>query len=378
MTTVEGRKLLFIKMIEGQPEQLWYSAECGPWSAWSFFNSSQSLEAWDRIHQERLKGLEQVALGTVLFRYQCKTHHNFHSEQPARSLMFRLPMMQEVFAYTKMIECDLCEVGDLKDPETQQPIKKSLLICTTSQRMYDLLHGRKRRHQHHHQPIEGSVKWNERIARSRFTENYPRKFARQIAQLWKHTQVPREKPFSDFALVTTRSDDVDSPPPKRQKIRAAPPKAPHLIEVSELPCVKRRKLEKQPDQESPQSEIAQQTFAEICRKVDDKTSRVGKRRIDAQDVIIQDLQKWFPDKQIWCAITCRGTDRLQEPPANLKSAEAPWRKTIFAHRSTGKILVTKDWEEWGVFPKKQLIRSGCPARLSITVFAHNPIAVAKP
>lgn len=379
LKTQAGRYLLFTKIIEGQPEDVWYSPECRPWSAWSFFNSSQSLEAWDRIHQERLEGLEQVALGTVIFRYQCKRHHHFHWEQPDRSLMFRLPMMQEVFAYTKMIECDLCEVGDLKDPETQLPIKKSLLICTTSQRMYDMFHGRKCRHQHHHQPIEGSVKWKgERIARSRFTENYPRKFARQIALLWKHPRVPREKPFSDFALVTTRGDDAESPPSKRQRIRAAPPKAPHLIDISEMPCVKRRKLEKQPDQTSQHSEIVQQVFTDICRKVDEKTPRVGKRRFDSTDEIIQDLQKWFPEKQIKCAITCRGTDRLQGPPANLNSSEAPWRKTIFVHRTTGKILITRDWEEWGVLPKRQLIRTGCPARLSITVFAHNPVATPQP
>ena len=377
LTTIEGRRMMFLKVVEGQPDHLWYSPECRPWSAWSSFNSSVSLEAWDRIYRERLKGLEQVALGTVLFRYQCKQHNHFHWEQPDRSLMFRLPMMQEVFAYTKMIECDLCEVGDLKDPETQFPIKKGLLICTTSQKLFDLLHGRKCRHQHHHQPIEGSVKWKgERIARSRFTENYPRKFARQIARLWKQSSVPREKPFSDFVLVTTRSDD-DPPPLKRARIRAAPPKAPHMIEVSELPNLKRRKLEKQPDNESHHSELAQQAFTEICRRVDEKTPRVGKRRLNTNDEIIQSLQKWFPDKQLYCGLTCRGTDRLQEPPADLKSAEAPWRKTIFVHRTSGKILITKDWEEWGTLPKRQLIRTGCPSRLSITVFAHNPVEVPR-
>ena len=378
LTTIEGRKLLFLKIVEGQPDQLWYSPECRPWSAWSSFNSSVSLEAWDRIYQERLKGLEQVALGTVLFRYQCRQHHHFHWEQPDRSLMFRLPMMQEVFAYTKMIECDLCEVGDLKDPETQCPIKKGLLICATSQRLFDLLHGRKCRHQHHHQPIEGSVKWKgERIARSRFTENYPRKFARQIARLWKQSSVPREKPFSDFVLVTTRSDD-DPPPLKRARIRAAPAKAPHMIEVSELPSLKRRKLEKQPDNESQQSEVAQQAFTEICRLADEKTPRVGKRRLGTHDEILQKIQKWLPDKQIYCGLTCRGTDRLQAPPVDLNPAEAPWRKTIFVHRTSGKILITKEWEEWGTLPKRQLIRAGCPSRLSITVYAHNPIEVQRP
>ena len=90
------------------------------------------------------------------------------------------------------------------------------------------------------------------------------------------------------------------------------------IDISEMPCVKRRKLEKQPDQKSQHSEIVQQVFTDICRKVDEKTPRVGKRRFDSTDEIIQDLQKWFPEKHIKCAITCRGTDCLQGPPADLK------------------------------------------------------------
>ena len=376
LSTQEGRIRLFQLLCSSKPEHLWFSPECRPWSAWSAFNSCQSLEAWDRTYQDRLKGLEQVALGLVLFRFQSALNRHFHWEQPSRSMMFRLPFMQEVFSYTKMIECDLCEVGDLRDPISHQHIKKGLLICTTSKNLFEQFHGRRCRHDHPHQSVEGSVHWQgQRISRSRYTENYPRKFARQIAQLWKKQSFPREKPFSDpiFAAAASASPEEVSPPLKRRRLRATPPKAPHMIEVSELPCVKRRKTDKQPDH----APSATQAFAEVCRKVDERTPRVGKRRFTEQDDIIKELQPWFPDKQLVVGLSCRGTDRLQAPPKDLISSETPWRKTICVHRHSGKIVVTKDWEEWGTLSQRQLIRAGCPARLSITVFARNPLESVK-
>ena len=293
LSTCEGRSVLFHLICGEQPEHLWFSPVCRPWSAWSSFNSSQSLEAWDRIYQDRLKGLEQVALGIVLFRFQIEHHRHFHWEQPLRSMMFRLPFMQEVLSYTKMIECDLCEVGDLRDPMNNQHIKKGLLICTTSQRLFDQFHGRRCHHHHPHQTIEGSVHWQgQRISRSKYTEHYPRKFARQIVQVWKKSAFPREKPFSDPIFAVADSTEEPDRPLKRRKLRAIPPKAPHMIEVSELPSVKRRKTDKQPD-DVPN---IQHAFAEICRKIDDRTPRVGKRQFSDNDEIMKSLQDWFPDK----------------------------------------------------------------------------------
>ena len=119
-------------IIEEDPSHLWYSPVCRPWSAWSFLNGSLSRDAWTQLYADRLKGLEQVALGIVLFRIQTARLHHMHWEQPSRSLMFRLPHMQEVFAYTKMAEFDLCEVANYQDPKTFKHIKKGLLLCTTS------------------------------------------------------------------------------------------------------------------------------------------------------------------------------------------------------------------------------------------------------
>ena len=43
LSTPQGRQVLFEKLIVNPPRHLWYSPECGPWSAWSQFNGSVSV-----------------------------------------------------------------------------------------------------------------------------------------------------------------------------------------------------------------------------------------------------------------------------------------------------------------------------------------------
>ena len=366
--TQEGRRNLFVTIIEEDPSHLWYSPVCRPWSAWSFLNGSLSRDAWTQLYADRLKGLEQVALGIVLFRIQTARHHHMHWEQPSRSLMFRLPHMQEVFAYTKMAEFDLCEVANYQDPKTLKHIKKGLLLCTTSQKMFECFHGRKCRRNHDHQPIEGStIHKGESISRSRFSESYPRKFVRQIIHVLQKTG-RSEVPFADAILASTISE-AEGPASKRPRIRAAPAVAPRWIEPSELPCVKRRKLDKQAD---PTPSLLDD-FSRVFKLIDSATPRVGKVTHHSTEPILQSIQKWFPEKVVVMGVSCRGTDRLQTPPKELHPDEAPLRITISCHRTNGKYFVTETWEEWQHLAQRQLVRSsGCPARLSITVFARNP------
>lgn len=65
----EGRTMLFKGLLQKQPENVWFSPACGPWSGWSTLNGSRSVEAWDELQESRMKHLEQIALGVVLLRY---------------------------------------------------------------------------------------------------------------------------------------------------------------------------------------------------------------------------------------------------------------------------------------------------------------------
>lgn len=193
----DGRRLLFETLIQTTPRNVWFSPTCGPWSGWSNLNGSKSIEAWDKLQALRLNHLEQVAPGIVLLRYQLENSHDFHWEQPATSMMFRLPYLKEPFYYTLLIDLDMCVAGDLKDPENGKPIKKGLHILTTSTSFHAEMQGLRCCGNHpEHQTIEGSVHLKGQLMnRSKYTELYPRKFARKVARILCSQKILKEKPM---------------------------------------------------------------------------------------------------------------------------------------------------------------------------------------
>ena len=136
------------------------SPTCGPWSKWSQFNCQRSLQSWDQINSDRADMLIQVALCLVLCRYQHRRQQHAHWEQPKGSLMMKLPQVQEISRYMIAAKPDLCNAGDLTDPQSMQPIKKGLEINTTSRKMYETLDPLKCDHKHNHQVIEQSPEPN--------------------------------------------------------------------------------------------------------------------------------------------------------------------------------------------------------------------------
>ena len=188
--------MLFKSVLQKRPENVWFSPACGPWSGWSTLNGSRSVEAWDELQESRMKHLEQIALGVVLLRYQRSQGRHFHWEQSQASLMFKLPYLSEVHHYTKAVEFDMCQAGNLQDPESGKFIKKGMTILSTSQRVLNSLKNKKCHGNHDHQVIEGSVKVGpNRMNRSTFSEAYPRKFARDLAKVLCKAVFPRERPI---------------------------------------------------------------------------------------------------------------------------------------------------------------------------------------
>ena len=89
--TQAGRRDLFEQTIQEDPQNIWFSPSCGPWCAFSDLNGSRSIEAWEKMHHNRIEHLQDLALGIVLLQHQIETGNHLHWEQPQRSLMFRLP-----------------------------------------------------------------------------------------------------------------------------------------------------------------------------------------------------------------------------------------------------------------------------------------------
>ena len=361
--TSEGRHTLFQELVTKLPRHLWYSPMCGPWCAFSALNASKSAEAFADIQSHRYHHIADLALGLVLLRFQLNVGNHLHWEQPGRSLMFRSPLLKEVFEHTWCAQFDLCQIGDLRDPVSKLKIKKSLEVLTTSQVVFKGLHGHVCRKNHEHQTIEGTVRVGDQtIARSKFTENYPRKFARLVALTLRR----------DLTSSVIRRDECFalSESSRRSKYpRLTLPevaKVPRTISPSELPEGKRRRMT------GKQTVIsASQSWHELFVEIDRIVPRVGKRHLDDPS-LLKKIQELLPEKTIRFAVACRGTDRALGPIRPVCPGEAPFRKCLFSHRVSGELLIEENWEHWENLSQAKIQRKGQTCRLNITLFASNP------
>jgi hypothetical protein len=84
----------------------------------------------------------------------------------------------------------MCRVGNLRDPKTGFAMKKGMQVLTTHHVIFKALHGRTCNGEHVHQPIEGSTTvQGETMLRTKYTEVYPRKFARLIAKTMSQSKL---------------------------------------------------------------------------------------------------------------------------------------------------------------------------------------------
>ena len=379
LMTTEGRKVLFIELVSRKPRHLWFSPECGPWSAWSNLNQMKSIELWDKINNERIANLEQLALGVVLLRYQRSQGNHFHWEQPGRSNMFRTPLLQELYTKTVAAEFDMCNLGELVDPLNGKLIKKAMVVMTTSEILQRALHGHHCKKNHDHQAIEGTTRHDGKvISRSTFTEQYPRKFVRYVARILLQKHTLGSKPIDwekQEAMVTTASSHA----PKRRRlsfvptVRSQSQKHPRVTQEGDDNETKRiRLLSKGPvGKQSTETEISE--WEQILRDISPKLPRVGRSEVKDSQILqrIQDLIG--PQNSVKSVVGGKGMNRTTGPLRIFGHGEAPWRKLVYLHRNTGKVHGIHQWEKWEDLSKRQLVRTGYPSSVAITIFTGNPL-----
>ena len=366
----DGRSILFTELHHCHPRHVWFAPICKPWCAFSNLNGSQSLEKWEELQESRRRHLEQLALGIVIYRFQQKHGNHLHWEQPRGSLMLKLPLLKELYEGTSSAELDMCQFG-LQDPQSMEPIRKGMVIMTTSKMIYQHLHGRTCQGTHdHHQRIEGTTKIDgNRILRSQFSENYPRKFARSIAiQLLKKPNDDHIK--TDCFVSLARSLDIGVDDRLRKKPRLsmfrAKSEASRVSEPSTTEPAKRRRMEVK--QHPPSLD---QDWKSIFEKCSPLVARVGKKVIEDPD-LIKEIQNLIEDKTVCFIVAGRGTDRTMPPCKETVPGEAPFRKSVFVHRISNKLLIEDEWESWENLSKRQLVRSSHPCKFCKTIFARNP------
>ena len=279
--------------------------------------------------------------------------------------MFKLPYLQEVFWYTLAVDVDLCTAGNLKDPLNGKHIRKGLTIVTTSPKLSQELQGYRCAGHHEHQVIEGQTKVNgQNVLRSAFTEQYPRKFARQLATILCKLNRHREPPYRSLQLLAetlVSGEHPDAPASKKPRVRRQ--KVSRVREVSQLPWGKRLR---QNGKTTPLSN--EQNWEQIMNQVNKLVPRVGKVVI-RDSTIVQEIQNLITDKQIQFVVASRGTSRTIPPPFGVQKGEAPFRRSVFTERGTGNLKAEEEWEYWEDLAKRNIVRPSHPTKLNITMFA---------
>ena len=334
---IENRKKLFQGIVRRKPRSIWFSPECAPWCAWSNLNCSKGEVTLQKILEAREQNLWQLALAVVLFRYQKAVSRHFHLEQPFGSLMLLMPCVQEIVDQTSRCCFDMCRMGELRNPNNDQFIRKRLVVQTTSNALRHLLDGKTCHRDHLHQHIAGSIRTPAgNIALSKFTENYPKKFARQVVRtllLEKEWDIP----------VYVGEEEVDHPTKRR---RLGSKKSP--AEIAQL--------------------FTSVNWQTVLKVADTVTPRVGLLLVHSGD-LMQMIEKLHPNHQIHHIVLCRGTDRYVGPSQTMPKGVAPLRKRACIRRRFEDIQVDDEWESWERLTQKGLRRKDVAARVSLTIFA---------
>ena len=343
LQTTTGRQKLFHSLVIRRPKHLWFSPECRPWCLWSNLNIQRSLETQEKIITDRDQSLWQISLGLVLFKYQVQQGNHFHMEQPRGSQMWKVPGIQDIVNHTYQCCFDLCTVGNLKDPHTKIPIRKGLTVCSTSADLFHSLHGRYCSGQHQHKVIAGSTTVDGRnLAMTKYTENYPRKFARQVAKVLLHQR-------GQVILVAS-----DHPTKRRRLGEKMSPMA----------------IEKQ----FPSTCVNWQT---VMHKVDQLAPRVGVKTLEDPELFLW-INQLCPQHHIKKIVACRGMNRYIGPGERLEKGIAPLRRMIRIRRIHEDIDVDSEWEPWEKLSLKGLRRKCVPTRVGLTIFASCKTNSAEP
>eukprot|EP00434_Breviolum_minutum_P029213 symbB.v1.2.025839.t2/scaffold2536.1/size76742/5 len=334
LNTTDGRGNLFQKLVRYRPRNVWFSPDCGPWCLWSNLNMNKSLKMFEKILEQRENNLWQISLGIVLLRFQQSNHSHFHSEQPNGSVLWHVPGAEELTRYTHKCQFDMCNVGQLKDPQTGEFIRKRLVVETTSDSLHRDLNNRKCDGSHNHRQIAGTTMVDgKHQSLSSFTALYPSRFARAVAKILKHD---KQKP--EWICTT------DDHPTKRRRLLG----------------------------KWGADEIAERfqdiSWQEVIKTAQNIAPRVGTMVVE-QGPLMEQVQKMCPNHCVQHLVLCKGIDRKVGPNKVTPKGMAPLRRMIGIHRSTGQLYIEDEWEPWERLTLKGLRRKGEPIRLGMTIFA---------
>ena len=360
LSTHQGRKALYDRLLKCLPRNLWLSPKCTAWCKWASFNMSKSPEAARKVREARAADLEHLLLCDALFQFQLSPSPQSHAhlEQPKGSQMVYQEELQAILDRAFVAHCDMCRAGSLKHPVSGKLIQKGTQIITTSKIMFHHLDSLKCDRSHEHDFVSGSFRHAElgRINVSQYTELYTRRFAHRIARC-----------FQCISQVCEVSKPEDEPVLAQQS-----------HETFELPASKRQKINgKQNPPLTYQQDTNQPNYGEFLQSMLTYAPKVGKRSFVSGEAL-EKAQKVFPDMQLRAIEVCKGADRCPMPCEGVTRKNATHRFSMGIHRHQIGHFHDDVWENWTSLTRKDLTRKCQPARLLVTLFGNPKPQISSP
>lgn len=172
------------------------------------------------------------------------------------------------------------------------------------------------------------------ISLAKFTEWYPKRFARQVVK--------------SIMKETCRSECL-------------------VNETSEHPT-KRRRLGKKLSPEEIEQHFPNVNWQTVMMLADRTAPRVGKLVIEEGELLHQ-VQQMCPHHDVRHIVVCRGMDKHIGPCKVTPKGQAPIRKFVSLARKTNHLNVEENWEPWERLSLRALRRACVPSRVGLTIFA---------
>ena len=176
----EGQQRLWQMVQETQPRHIWFTPEGRHWSAWSSLNAARSSQQHQAYAQSRSSDQVLFQLCVELCDWQKQRHRDFHLELPGLFPKSSVSALQTIARETYKASVDMCSFG-LQTPKTGKPIKKRILIQSTSQDITKSLATHVCNQMHVHQTLSGRTLKG--LPMSQFAGSYCEGFAQHVARV---------------------------------------------------------------------------------------------------------------------------------------------------------------------------------------------------
>ena len=355
LTTEEGQKKLWTWIELYEPRHVWVAPECRLWGNWARFNMGRSMKTHDQLQKERQSETPHLELCNQIYLHQISHGRHFHLEQPRGSEMICQPSLQDVRLGTLPATFDMCQVGLLQLPSSQDFLQKRTQVFTTSRKFFEQVHEQFCHGTHKHNPIKGKFRHNgvwKSI--SAYAQAYTAQFARRVVKeiLWE-CQHPERPLLEEEMILGLEEKEVHERPELAQEC---------------LQLQKRRRVALKQPESSMYGKAP--TWKDVFRTAGYETKRVGGQRFEGDHVLIKLIQQLVPSMDVRLVIACRGTDRHRTDGTDEHGDRFPLRKTVIIGRESGEVVDLGPPEPWTNQPRLKQIRGTGPAKMSLSIFGH--------